>query len=176
MKKLCIAMSCLILCTATSLAQKGKADADYYPLGYSGDTWTGEVTAFDNDHRTLTLTYTQGKKVVTFVASISDAPYEWGRDAHNFRVVDFPFNKKANFQTFKYVGWGEGAGDFAPDEASALIQKRPNPPASNVITNLAEFMGRNITVYYTTQECLMGGKKEKYNDVWRIRILPGKKK
>jgi hypothetical protein len=45
-----------------------------------------------------------------------------------------------------------------------------------VITNLAEFMGRNITVYYTTQECLMGGKKEKYNDVWRIRILPGKKK
>lgn len=170
--RLYTAFAFLILCATASSAQKGKAEPDYYPLGYSGDTLTGEVTAFDNDHRTLNLTYKKDKKSLPFVASIPDAPYEWGRDARNFRVVDFPYNKKAKVQTFKYVGEGEGAGFLAPDNVRAQVQKRPNPPASNVITDLAEFMGRHITVYYTTQERVIGGKKEEYNDVWRIRILP----
>ena len=57
MKRLFVALACLILCASVSVAQKGKADADYYPMGYSLDTWTGEVTGFDNKDRTLTLTY-----------------------------------------------------------------------------------------------------------------------
>ena len=176
MKRLIIALACLMFCAGLSVAQKGKADPDYYPIAYSGETWTGEVTAFDNDRRTLTLTHTSGKNVSTFVASIPDAPYEWGRDARNFRVVDFPYDKGAEYQTFKYIGKGEGAAVLAPGGPSVGIQKRPNPPASNVITDLKEFMGRSITVYYTTQERKVGGAKEKYNDVWRIRILPAKKK
>src|SRR5258706_14708595 len=78
-------------------------------MGYSLDTWTGEVTGFDNKDRTLTLTCTNGKEVLTFVASIPDAPYELGRDLHNFRVVDFPYQKDAKIQIFKYEGPGNAA-------------------------------------------------------------------
>ncbi len=176
MKRLLVAVICINVWVGIALAQKGKAEPDYYPLGYSGDTWTGEVTAFDNDLRTLTLTYTKDKKELTFVVSIPDAPYEWRRDARNFRVVDFPYDKTVNIQTFKYVGKGEGAAVIVPGGPSVGIQKRANPPSSNVINDLIEFMGRSITVYYTVQERKVGSEKEKYNDVWRIRILPAKKK
>ena len=81
MQRLLVALACLIFCAGVAVAQKGKADADYYPMGYSGDTWTGEVTAFDNEQRTLTLTFIKDKKELTFVAYVPDAPYEWGRDA-----------------------------------------------------------------------------------------------
>ena len=113
---------------------------------------------------------------MTFVASIPNAPYAWGRDARNFRVVDFPYDKTATIQTFRYVGKGEGAADILPGGANAGMQKRANPPASDVIADFTQFMGRSVTVYYTTQERTVDGKKEKYNDVWRIRILPAKKK
>jgi len=154
-----------------SVAQKGTAEADYYPLGFSGDTWTGEVTAFDNEARTLTLKYTNGKEVLTFVASIPDAPYEWRRDARNFRVVDFPYDKQSKYQTFKFEG------QVSPQVLSPSgtgMERRPNPPDSNVISDFHEFLG-HITVYYTVRERDVNGAKQKYNDTWRIRILPGKK-
>jgi hypothetical protein len=157
------------------MAQKGKADPDFYPMAYSGDTWTGEVTSFDNDRRTLTLTYVNGKDKLTFMASIPDSPYEWQRDARNFRVVDFPYDKKAEYETFRYVGPGF-AVTVLPSGVGAGLQKRKSPPASNVITDFTEFMGRHVTVYYTAVERTVDGVKEKYNDVWRIRIIPVKKK
>jgi hypothetical protein len=175
MTRLFIAIVCLILWASVTVAQKEQAESDYYPLGYSGDTWIGEVTAFDNERRTLTLTHTDGKNVVTFVASIPDAAYEWGRDGRNFRVVDFPYDKKVTYQIFKYVGPGDAAS-IQPDGNGTGMQRRPNPPASNVISDLTEFKGRQITVYYTTRERKVNGGKEKYNDVWRIRILPTPKK
>jgi hypothetical protein len=55
MKRFFGAFVCLIVCAGISVAQKGKAEPDYYPLGYSGDTWTGGVTAFYNKYRTLTF-------------------------------------------------------------------------------------------------------------------------
>ncbi len=175
MKRLLFATACLVICVGLCQAQKKKADADYYPQGYSGETWTGEVTAVDNDKRKLTLTDTKGKEVSTFIATIPDAPYEWQRDARNFRVVDFPFDKKATVQTFKYVGKGEGAGVLIPDVMGVGIKKRPNPPVTNVMSDFSELKGRDITVDYTPRERGAGNQKEKYNDVWRIRILPAKK-
>lgn len=176
MKRLLIAMACMVLCAGVAAAQKADADPfDYYPMGYSGDVWTGEVTAFDNDARTLTLTYIKDKKPLTFVAYVPDAPYEWGRDGRNFRVVDFPFDKTAKFQTFKYVGTRQGSSERTPTAGSG-IQKRPSPPDSNVISDFKDFMGRKVTVFYTEMERTVDGKKEKYNEIWRIRILPDKKK
>jgi hypothetical protein len=170
MKRLFVVLACLILYSEMSMAQKGSADPDYYPLGYSGQTWTGEVTAVDNEQRALTLTYTRGDKTQTFVASIPNAPYERRRDAQNFRVIDFPYDREAAFQTFLYVGPG-GAGTLLPKGDMTGKQRRPSPPASNVISDLTDFKGRRITVYYTTRERKVNGEKEKYNDVWRIRIL-----
>ena len=175
MKKSFIAFVFLLSCAGLAVAQKGTAEPDYYPMGYSGDTWTGEVTAFDNARRTLTLTYVREIKISTFIASIPDAPYEWGHDARKFRVVDFPYDKEAKVQLFKYVA---AAGFYvAPPGYSATgtpVQRRPNPPVSNVISEFGQFMGHAVTVYYTTRERTVGDKKEKYNDVWRIRVLPGK--
>jgi hypothetical protein len=175
MKRSFAVIVCLIFYAGLSMAQKAKADPDFYPMAYSGDTWTGEVTAFDNDRRTLTLTYVNGKNAQTFVASIPDSPYEWRQDARSFRVVDFPFDKEAEYQTFTYKGPGL-ALTVLPSGVGANTQKRQSPPASNVITDFTEFMGKRVTVYYTAQERKVGGAKEKYNDVWRIRILPAKKK
>lgn len=175
MNRLIVAFGCLILCAGVSVAQKGKAEPDYYPMGYSGDTWTGEVTAFDNNSRSLTLTQTSGKEVVTFVASIPDAPYEIRRDGQNFRVVDFPYKKDAKIQIFKYDGPGKAGTILPPGDLGDGIQRRPSPPPSNVFSDLSNFKGRHITVFYTPRDREVNGQKEKYNDVWRIRLLPEKK-
>ena len=45
-----------------------------------------------------------------------------------------------------------------------------------MISDLAEFKGRHITVYYPARERELNCQKEKYNDLWRIRVLPAKKK
>ena len=176
MKKLFAALACLMLSAGLSVAQKGTAEPGFYPFAYPGDTWTGEVTAFDNARRTLTLTHVRDKKASTFVVSIPDAPYEWGRDESNFRVVDFPYDKEAKNQTFRYRS---AAGSrFVPMEQTTIgtpMQKRPNPPAENVIAEFDQFMGRTVTVYYTNRERIVAGNKEKYYDVWRIKILSGKK-
>jgi hypothetical protein len=166
--RIIVALCFLLFCAGMTAAQKGTADfPEFYPQGYAGDTWAGEVTAFDNDKRTLTLTYTNGKDVQTFVASIPDAPYEWTRDSHKSRVLDFPYDKEATSQLFVYTG-----KDFAtllPGDTPATVH-RPNPPADNVINDFVQFQGRRIVVYYTPR----AANGVKYNDVWRVRVLPKK--
>jgi hypothetical protein len=156
-----------------AFAQKGTAESDYYPMGYSGDIWTGEVVAFDNEQRTLTLTHSSGKNAQTFVASIPDAPYQWRRDGRNSRVIDFAYDKNVQVQRYKHVGPGFAAS-VLPEGAQAEVRV-PNPPASDVITDFAQFKGRKIVVFYTPREREVNGQKVKYNDVWRIRVIPIKK-
>ncbi|MBP7476636.1 MAG: hypothetical protein KBF83_14645 [Pyrinomonadaceae bacterium] len=61
----------LIVITALTVsAQKGTAEPGYYPSGYGGDIWTGEVTAVNSESRELTLTYRKGSKEETFVAVV----------------------------------------------------------------------------------------------------------
>ena len=178
MMRLFLSIACLVLCVGFALAQKGKADSDFYPMGYSGETWTGEVTTFDNDKRTLTMVYGEGKKATTFVASIPDAPYQWTKDISKSRVLDFPYNKAVNIQLFKYQGPG-GAATFLPESISNRypdgMQNRPNPPDANRIDDFADFQGRKITVYYTVRGRKEGGLDVKYNDVWRVYVWPKKK-
>ena len=173
MKTIILTACCLLLCATVVRPQKGKAEADYYPLGYSGDTWTGVVTAFDNDHRTLTLTSAKDKS--TFVATLPDAPYEWVRNLHKERVLDFPYDKTAKIQVFKYEGGGAGAASMLPegDEGSGM-RRRPNPPDANRVDDLKDFAGRTIVVYYTARERQAVSGSEKLNDVWRIKVLPKK--
>lgn len=58
----------LILSVAAGLqAQHGTAPNGYFPMGYAGDTWTGEVSAVNNASREITLVYNNGKKTETFV-------------------------------------------------------------------------------------------------------------
>jgi hypothetical protein len=58
---------CLVLILMPrALAQHGTAPNDYYPPGYSGDTWSGEVTSTNDETREITLTYTKGSKTESF--------------------------------------------------------------------------------------------------------------
>ena len=93
----------IIMSALTAMAQRGTAEAGYYPLGYSGATWTGEVTAFDNQLRTLTLTYSKGNKTQTFVASIPDAPYHQASDPNKLTVIEFPYDKAATSQKYQFA-------------------------------------------------------------------------
>jgi len=164
---------CLTLCfflnvSQLGFAQKGTVEPDWYPVGYGGATWAGEVTAFDNDHRTLTLTHGKGKDAETFVATIPDAPYQWRRDSRNARVIDFPYDPTRSTQTYKYRGLGAVA-DMLPENGPAEVYV-PNPPASDVITDFSQFKGRKIVVFYTARERQVNSQTIKYNDVWRIRV------
>lgn len=53
-------------------AQHGQAEPGYYPIAYIGDTWEGNVTAVDDQAKTITLTYTKGSKNQTFVIKFAD--------------------------------------------------------------------------------------------------------
>jgi len=112
---------------SSACAQKGSAEPDWYPIGYNFHTWTGEVIAFDNDQRTLTLQSKSGKNAETFVASIPNAPYQWRRDIRKSRVLDFPYDMKFPSQRYVYVGQGVAASivpDGGPPKFACLILRR----------------------------------------------------
>lgn len=62
-----ICLSFILLITGLGTAQKGTAEPDYYPMGYSGETWTGEVTAVNENSREFTITYAKENKTQTFI-------------------------------------------------------------------------------------------------------------
>lgn len=168
-KTLCFFLTILLILAVTNSAQKGVAEAGYYPKPYAGTTWTGKVTAFDNKHRTLTLTYSKGTKTQTFIADIPDAPYDQTNASGSITIIDFPYDKDAKFQNYR---WSSPAGGIASIAPLELNTRKPNPPNSNRITDFGNFVGRTITVYYTSRERQVSGTNEKYNDVWRIKAFP----
>jgi hypothetical protein len=62
----------LMTCCTCVFGQHGSAPNGYYPPGYSGDTWTGEVVSTDDTTREITLTYTNEKKSETFTGVLKD--------------------------------------------------------------------------------------------------------
>ena len=67
MNRLPVAIGMILILAYTGLAQKGTAEPDYYPPNYAGETWTGQVTAVDENTREFTLTYKKKDKDETFV-------------------------------------------------------------------------------------------------------------
>ena len=67
MRKLISLVALAFVCTGVAVGQKGTAEPDYYPQNYSGDTWTGVVTAVNEDTREFTLTYKRKDKEESFV-------------------------------------------------------------------------------------------------------------
>ena len=75
-----------MLCTGISVAQHGTAEPDYYPAGFNGDTWTGEVTAVTEDTREFTLTYTKGTNTQTFVGVLAEGYTVKMKDGRNYAI------------------------------------------------------------------------------------------
>ena len=72
MKRTVLTMVFLITFCVSVFGQHGSAPDGYYPPGYSGDTWTGEVVSTDDTTREITLTYTNEKKSETFTGVLKD--------------------------------------------------------------------------------------------------------
>ena len=53
-------------------AQHGSAGNGYFPPGYNGDTWTGNVTSTDDTARSITLTFQSKNKTETFIGVLKD--------------------------------------------------------------------------------------------------------
>jgi len=70
-KALLTTMFLMSFCIAV-FGQHGTAGDGYFPMGYSGDTWTGVVVSTNDTTREITLTYTNGKKSETFTGVLKD--------------------------------------------------------------------------------------------------------
>ncbi len=86
MQRLFVILTLLILCAGVLMAQKGTAESDYYPMGYAGDTWTGEVTSVNEETREFTLTYKGGGKEQTFVGVLPKGYTVKMKDGSNHEV------------------------------------------------------------------------------------------
>lgn len=53
-------------------AQHGNAGNGYFPQGYNGDTWTGNVTGTDDTTRSITLAFDSKNKTETFTGVLKD--------------------------------------------------------------------------------------------------------
>ncbi|MDQ3907032.1 MAG: hypothetical protein M3268_01680 [Acidobacteriota bacterium] len=145
-KRTTLILALAAACSLSAAAQKGTAESGYYISGYNGDTWTGEVTAVDNDKRELTLTYVNGKKTQTFVVTVPDGPFGWSKDSSGDRVLLF----------------------VAPDKKAKAAQADTERP------DLKEFVGHRIKVYYVEKEKKDGDHKIKFNEAIQIKPLPAK--
>ncbi|HEY1206688.1 MAG: hypothetical protein ABSH46_04265 [Bryobacteraceae bacterium] len=85
-RPLVVALWSLFLWTAACLAQQVAAEADYYPLGYSGAAWIGEINSVNEDTREFTLTYKKGDKEQTFVGVLQKG-YRWRMADGAYREV-----------------------------------------------------------------------------------------
>lgn len=62
----------LIAPLSLAVAQHGTAPDGFYPPGYFGDTWTGEVISADDNTREIILRYAKKDKTETFVATFPE--------------------------------------------------------------------------------------------------------
>ena len=72
MKSILLTVMFLFGLNTSIFAQHGSAANGYYPMGYSGDTWTGEVVSTDDSTREITLKYANEKKSETFTGVLKD--------------------------------------------------------------------------------------------------------
>ncbi len=64
---------CFFLAVTVVLhSQHSTAPDGYYPIGFAGDMWTGEVSAVNAASREITLVYTGKKKTELFVGVLQE--------------------------------------------------------------------------------------------------------
>jgi len=87
-----------VLASTTLFAQYGTAPSNYYPDKYNGSTFTGIVTAADND--LLTLTYTKGNKTETFTGRLEAGCSVPRADGSNQRMNATDIPQGTSLQAF----------------------------------------------------------------------------
>jgi 3D (Asp-Asp-Asp) domain-containing protein len=95
-RKVLLAVTVVLLLTTAVWPQHGSAPPGYYPPTYSGDTWTGTVSAVDDQMREITLTYTKNSKTQTFTGVLKAGLKGKRQDGTEIEVKpsDFPIGSR----------------------------------------------------------------------------------
>jgi hypothetical protein len=81
-----------VVCPSATTAQHGTAPSGYYPPGFAGDMWTGEVIAVNDQTREITLAYRKKDRTETFTGVLPEG-YRAKLQGGGFREVkvsEFP--------------------------------------------------------------------------------------
>lgn len=100
MNKFLLTLCLLFVLAVGARAQHGSAPNGYYPPGYSGDTWTGTVTATDDASREITLTYTRGDKTETFTGVLQPGFKAKRKDGSTMEVKPSDFRNGTRLMVF----------------------------------------------------------------------------
>jgi hypothetical protein len=96
MQKLSLGLSIWLLFLPLAHAQHGTAESGYWPMGFNGDTWTGVVSATNDDTREITLTYAKGDKTQTFTGVLQGGYKVKANDGtpHDLKVSEIPLGTR----------------------------------------------------------------------------------
>jgi hypothetical protein len=87
--KVAIALT-LALWSWVALGQYGTAPNGYYPPGYSGDIFSGKVTAVDEVTQVITISFDNGRKTETFMGHLQKPCAVPSADGKTMTAVDLP--------------------------------------------------------------------------------------
>jgi hypothetical protein len=92
MQKLILGVTLCVLLPIVGQAQHGTSENGYWPMGYNGDTWTGVVSATNDETREITLTYMKRDKIQTFVGVLEVGYKVKSNDGtpHELKVSEIP--------------------------------------------------------------------------------------
>ncbi|HUJ29653.1 MAG TPA: hypothetical protein VLY23_00105 [Candidatus Acidoferrum sp.] len=95
MKSILFLLIALFAFASSALAQHGTAENGYYPSGYEGDTWTGQVVSANEHTREITLSYTHNGKSQTFVGAPEDGylVHEHNGPTRPLKMSDIPVGR-----------------------------------------------------------------------------------
>lgn len=96
---LLIALFCAIF-PAPIFGQHGTAPNGYYPPGYAGDTWTGEVVSTDDNTREVTLVSLNKKQSETFTGVLKENIVFRTKDGSMMEVKPSGYHKGERITVF----------------------------------------------------------------------------
>lgn len=130
---------------ATAAAQHVDAPFGYYPPGYEGEAWQGELTALDATSGQFTLTYWKCRQPDTFTGVLFPSK----REAVAFSPFHF------NFASMWYIaGGGRAPLELRAGKRAVPVEQIP--------------IGASLVVFYMDRK--VGGREQ--HDVFMIGFLP----
>jgi hypothetical protein len=79
-----------LLCASVSFGQYGIAPNGYYPSAYTGNTFSGKVTAVDEATEQVTISFEEKKKTETFVGRLQEPCAVPSKDGKPMTAPDLP--------------------------------------------------------------------------------------
>jgi 3D (Asp-Asp-Asp) domain-containing protein len=113
---------------AHCIAQHATAQNGYYPSGYNGDTWTGVLTAVDDDSREMNLSCTDNKhgKTETFVGILEEGYITKTKGGHEVELKPSMIPLGTHLTVFYNIQTKKDKGEKVKVNTIFLIKGIPN--------------------------------------------------